>query len=74
MECFARHFAAKVSRTATNCFKITNFTAIKWFTDASGVVSDSKAYAPMSGSLAPSELALQVSDVGWVDWPVIFGL
>jgi hypothetical protein len=64
----------KYSRTATNCFKVTDFTAIKWFTDASGVGKDSKEYTPMPGSIASIELVSQVFDAKHVDGPATSGL
>lgn len=74
MEYFFDILWEKHSRTATNCFKITDFTAIKWFTDASGVEKDSKEYTPMPGSIASIELASRVVDAKQVDWPAISGL
>jgi hypothetical protein len=64
----------KHSKTATNCFKTTDFTAIKWFTEASGGDSDSKGCASMPGSIASIELVPQVFDAKQVDWPASFGL
>jgi hypothetical protein len=74
MEDFFDASLQKSSRTATNCFKITDFTAIKWFTDASGVEKDSTEYAPTPRSIAPLELALRVVDARQADWLAISGL
>src|SRR6266496_215805 len=49
--------------------KLTDFTAIKWFTGPFGVEKDSKWHIPMPGSIASTDLASQVLDVRQGDWP-----
>jgi hypothetical protein len=61
-------------RTATNCFRVTDFPAIKWFTDASEVRKDSKEDTPTPRSIAIIKLASQVVDAKQVDWPGTSGL